>query len=139
GADVLRVTLHLWERLTLNAVALVALEAHEELTTTSHVTAGGQRELPAARHAAHLVQLLHRRPSRRRPFSGHRRRERDVFGPARRGLAHGGLARRSLALLVLGAVLMGMECRHQGTDDDQGENDEAHRHLLQTRDVTTAA
>src|SRR3989454_8772687 len=133
GADVLGVASDLWKRLALNVVALVALEVHEELATARDITAGGQRELPAARHSAHLVQLLHCRPPGCRARRSRDGRALAHRGLARRGLARRGLARRGLAVLMLGTVLvLGVERRHEGTDDDQGE-EEAHRQCLLRR------
>src|SRR5262249_20053866 len=107
GAHVLGVGTDGRKRLALNVVALVALEVHEELTTARDVAAGGQRELPAARHAAHLVQLLHRRPSGRRTRGSPAGRPsvgagglgaaRRVHGPARVRVPGGGRRREAPA------------------------------------------
>src|SRR2546422_6997430 len=51
--------------LALDRVACVALEIREGPATLRRV-AGRQREPPAARHAAALVELLHREPAKPR-------------------------------------------------------------------------
>src|SRR5438093_829855 len=70
GAHVLRVGTGGRERLAVDRVTLVALEADEHLAATLRVTTLGQREFPTARHAAALVQLLHRGSMRRRGSRG---------------------------------------------------------------------
>src|SRR2546422_10119432 len=72
GTRVLGIAARGREALTLNRVALVALEVLEELAPLGGV-AGRHRELPSAGNAAVAMKLLHRRaPGRRRRALGGR-------------------------------------------------------------------